>query len=567
MKELLARLFSRPVIAAEIITASLFANILALAMPLFVMQVLRRYVSYGVDTTLATLTVGVIGAIALEFGFRQVRFKLAAAINSRFDEGLAEAAFSILTGAKSAAIDMLPPGLRREIIAGADTIRGAYGPLNIAAVLDVPFALVFLLALALLSPTLALIASLFIILVFAASLVNQWTLRKPVREIMQSSGRRSSLVASAIRAADTVRAFNSAAYIRNEWQGEGQRFHALGRYISARQGLISSMIQSAQALMGVAVIAIGAIRVVAGDFDIGTLIGANILAARALGPIIKFAQLNEAFARAEQSLKMFRGFSKLPRERDKGSALGEYMGGIELRDVAFSHPGSHTPLFESLSLKLEPGATMVVTGANASGKTTMARMLVGLIEPSRGRIAADGVDLGQIAPEWWRRHVIYMPQEPQFINASLRDNLMAFNPSLDDQRLNNLVNTTGLRRLVEENPDGFDFPITDNGASLSLGVRRRLALARGLASDGMLVIMDEPTEGLDAEGCAMVYAVLNGLAKRRRTIIAFSHDPGILKGAQHVLDLNSKPVPKLFNAQSQPNHTAATASTASEPTT
>ncbi len=565
MKELLARLFSRPVIAAEIITASLFANILALAMPLFVMQVLRRYVSYGVGTTLATLTVGVIGAIILELGFRQVRFKLAAALNSNFDGSLSEGAFSILTGAKSAAIESLPPGLRREIIAGVDNIRAAYGPLNIAAVLDAPFALVFLLALFMLSPALALIATLVIVTVFTASLLNQRTLRRPVRNVIASSGRKSSLIASAIAAADTVRAFNSAPYMRKEWRDEGQRFHALSRHIGARQGLVGSLIQSAQALMGVAVIAVGATLVVAGNFDVGTLIGANILASRALGPIIKLAQLNEAFAKAEQSLNMLREFARLPQEKSKGSALTEYMGGIELKDVSFCHPGSHTPLFESLSLKLKPGSVLVVTGANATGKTTMARLLVGLVEPSRGRIMADGVDLAQMAPEWWRKQIIYMPQEPRFLNASLRDNLLAFNTSLDDQALNNLLNTTGLRSLVEQNQDGFDFPITDNGANLSLGVRRRLALARGLASDGMLVIVDEPTEGLDAEGCTMVYSVLNELAKRGRTIIAFSHDRGIIKGAHHVLDLNSKPVPKLFDVKLPSNETVAKNEPASEP--
>ena len=565
MKELFGRLFSRPVIAAEIMVASLFANILALAVPLFVMQVLRRYVAHGVNTTLVTLTIGVISAIILELGFRQVRFKLAAALNYRFDEALAETAFSILNGARSAAMGSLPPRLRREIISGADNIRGAYGAINIAAVLDVPFALVFLLALFMLSPALAFIAAFFIVTVFGASLANQRALRKPVSDAMASSGRRSSLVASAIVAADTVRAFNSAPYMHKKWRSEGRRFHAIGRYISARQGLVGSLIRSAQSLMGVAVIAVGGTMVVAGNFDVGTLIGANILAARALGPIIRLAQLNEAFVKAGQSLKMLMKFSKIPREREKGSALGKYKGGIELKDLAFAHPGSNTPLFESLSLKLEPGATLVVTGANAAGKTTMARLLVGLIEPGRGRITADGVDIAQMAPEWWRRQLVYMPQEPRFLNASLRDNLLAFNPSLDDTALNNLVNVTGLRGLVERSPEGFDLPITDNGAGLSLGVRRRLALARGLAADGVLVILDEPTEGLDDEGCAMVYSVLNGLAKRRRTIIAFSHDRGIVKGASLVLDLNSKPVPKLFGVKSSADGVAAMSGIANEP--
>ena len=121
MKELFARLKSRPAIFAEMIAASLLANVLALATPLFVIQVLNRYIAHGVDATLATLAIGTVIAILLEFGFRQVRLRLAAAVNKTFDEGLTHSAFRVLTGAKAAAVDALPPGLRQQIVSGADS--------------------------------------------------------------------------------------------------------------------------------------------------------------------------------------------------------------------------------------------------------------------------------------------------------------------------------------------------------------------------------------------------------------------------------------------------------------
>ncbi len=545
MKELLARLFSRPVIAFELIVASLFANLLALATPMFVIQVLNRYIAYGVDSTLATLTAGVVIAIVLEFGFRQVRLRLAGAVNARFDEAQASGAFDVLTGAKAAAMDMLPPGLRREVIKGAETVQAAYNAPNVAAVLDVPFALVFVGALFLLSPLLAAIAVGFLSVIFVAVMVNQLSLRQPTRQLTAVSGRCGTLVDSAIVAADTVRAFNSSGFLRRLWRGETRTLDGLRRRIVARQGLLLSLTQSSQALMSVAIIAIGATLAVKGDLSVGALIGANILAARALGPISRLAGLTGQFARARQSLNMFREFAKLPQERMQGSALSEYKGGLEFKDLAFAFPGSNAPLFESLSMKLEPGAILVVNGANGAGKTTLARLLLGLLEPTRGQILVDGVDLAQVVPEWWRRQVVYLPQEPRFLNATLRENLLAFNPELDDGGLNGLVRAAGLRSFIDHNPAGFDAPVVNQGDNLSLGHRRRLALARGLATDGMLVVVDEPTEGLDGEGSAKVYAVMNELAKRGRTIIAFSHDPNIIMGARFVLDLDSKPVPKL----------------------
>ncbi len=547
MKEMLTRLAARPGLAMELVAASLFANILALASPLFVIQVLNRYVAQGVDATLATLTTGVILAIMLELGFRQVRLRLASAVSARKDEDLAVGAFSILTGAKAAAVDLLPSGLRREILSGADTVESAYSPSNMAAVLDVPFALIFVIALYLINPVLALIAAAVLVVVFLAAVVSLATLRQPTRELTGVSGRRGALVSSAMSAGDTVRAFNGALLLRNLWKDELRTFHGLRRRISGGQGRVQSLTQSAQAILSVAIVAVGATLVIAGDLDVGAMIGANILAARALGPVVRLAQMSESFAKARQSLDMFSEFAKLPQERLEGSALREYKGGLQFKDVGFGFSTSNSPLFESLSVNLEPGSILIVIGANGSGKTTLGRLIVGLIEPRRGHILVDGVDLAQVVPEWWRKQIVYLPQEPRFLAASMRDNLLSFNPDLDDAGIGRLVDAAGLRRYIDESPEGIDSMIVGNGENLSLGVRRRLALARALATDGMLAILDEPTEGLDLAGRKQVYAVMNDMASRGCSIVAFTDDPNIMKGVRFVLDLNTKPVPRLID--------------------
>jgi ATP-binding cassette subfamily C protein LapB len=312
-----------------------------------------------------------------------------------------------------------------------------------------------------------------------------------------------------------------------------------------RQGLIQSLTQSATALMSVAVIAVGAILVVEGKLDVGAMIGANILAVRALQPVSRFSQLGESFAKARRSLALLAEFSRIPLEPSSGSAKSDYRGAVELRDVAFIYPGSNTPLFESLSIKLPPGAILVVNGSNGTGKTTLARLLIGLLDPSRGHVLADGLDLRQVTPEWWRRQVIYLPQEPSFLNATIEQNIRVANPDIDNAGLNRVIDLAGLRRFLDESEKGFETPISQDGRQLSLGIRRRLALARALSTAGRLAVLDEPTEGLDKEGCAAVYGVLNELARRGHTIVVISHDPNILKGAHAVVDLTEKPVPKV----------------------
>jgi ATP-binding cassette subfamily C protein LapB len=549
MKELFARLRTRPFIFAEMTIASLLASILGLASSLFVIQVLNRYVTHGVDATLTTLAIGTIIAICFEFGYRQVRLKLAGIVNAPFNETLTNSSFKLLTGSKLASLESIAFGLRQQIITAADSIQSAYSAPNVVAIFDVPFALIFVGVLFLLSPPIAIIVLIFLISIFLIAMLTLSSLRRPISEVTIVNGKRNSLISSAIESADTVRAFNAQGFIRNQWRSETSIFQRLIRTVAEKQGLLGSIGTSAQALMNVAVITLGAILVVRGEMDVGGMIGANILASRALGPILKLAQMGESLAKARQAKALLQEFSKIPLERIEGTALGEFSGRLEFQDIAFSYPGQRAPLFESLSLKLEPGSILPFSGANGAGKTTLARIIIGLLEPTRGKLFVDGVDLAQIAPEWWRQQIIYLPQEPSFLRATIRENIQTIGKSLDDTKLNELARASGLKTFIDQSPDGFDTQIENNGTNLSLGIRRRIALARALASDGMLVVIDDPTEGLDEEGAKVVWDALTALSKRGRTVIVFSHDAKILSAASYYLNLNSKPVPKLVKKE------------------
>ncbi|MBM3566919.1 MAG: ATP-binding cassette domain-containing protein, partial [Alphaproteobacteria bacterium] len=516
----------------------------------FVMLVLNRYVAHGVDATLATLTVGVTLAVLFEFAFRQARFRIAQGVGRDKDENLLLGAFAVLTGARSQNLDAIPPGQRRETVAGVEVVQAAYAPANLCAVLDAPMALVFIGVLFLFDWALAVIVCLFAGAVIGISYWLHGALKGSVRETAAAAGRRGGLIAAAIASGDAIRAFNGKEYLRRLWKGEVGAMDTIRRRLTARQNLTQTAVALVQGLMGVAVIAFGAVLVVRGELDTGALIGANILAARALSPLSRLPGLIGEFAKAEQALDSLRDFARLPQEKGQGAALSEYKGGLEFRDLGFAYPGQPVPLFESFSLNLGPGGILVVTGGNGSGKTTLARMIVGLVLPARGQILADGVDIQQFASEWWRGQIIYMPQEPKLVGGALRDNLVMLAPGMDDATLNRNVAAAGLRKFIDQTAGGLDAPVMGNGEGLSLGIRRRIALARALASGGRLAIFDEPTEGLDADGAAHVYAVMNELSRRGATVIAFSHDPNILRGAQLVVNLDVKPTPAVLAARS-----------------
>lgn len=545
MGEFFRRLRARPGLTTEIFVASLFANILALASPLFVIQVLNRYVSQGVDATLAALASGVLIAIVLELGFRQARLKLARGLSSKKDGDLSTGSFGILTTAETSALMRIPIGERREVLRGLDVVENAYNPGNITSVIDVPFALLFAFALFLLSPHLAAIAVGFLVLIFLMAVISQRTLRGPTATLSGVQTELSGLLNNANSATDTVRAFGGRNILTNAWDKASERSRLIRALVSKRQALVQTLTQSAQALMSVFIYSVGAWLVVRGELDIGLLIGANILSARALGPMVKFAQLGESFAKADTALQKVKEFASLPVESEKGAKLSEFNGQLEFRDVSFAYEGATTPLYEGLNFKLAPGGVVVVTGSNGAGKSTLAKLATGLIQPNRGQILADGVDIQQLDPNWWRKQLMYLPQEPTFISASIRDNMEYANPNQSEVTMMRILREVGMGRYIDESADGMDTVLANGGGNLALGQRRRLAFARAMFVGGKLAILDEPTEGLDGEGTSFVYSALIDMARRGKSIIAFSRDPQIIKAATVILDLDSKPTPTL----------------------
>ncbi|MCB2102791.1 MAG: ATP-binding cassette domain-containing protein, partial [Rhodobacterales bacterium] len=398
MAELFRRLGARPGLTAELVVATVFVTLLALATPLFVIQVLNRYLAHGVDATLATLTAGAVLAVILEYGFREVRLRLAAALSAGPDAALSNWAFATLTRMRSQALSGLSARRRQDLMQGPDLVQTAYAPSNLTVLLDLPFALLFVGALYLLSPVLAGIALVFIAANLIMALVGLRLLKAPTKALSAANAGQAVMGGTAIHGGDTIRAFNAGPFLRRAWRQHRLRTDGLRRRVTANNGRLQSLAGASGNLMTIATIAVGAMLVVSGHLTVGAMIGANILSRRALVPFSGLARMAMPLARAREVLSSLEPLTRVALEPAGGTTLPAYGGGLELRDLAFAWRGARTPLFEGLSLTLAPGESLVVTGGNGSGKTTLARLLVGLMEPSRGQVLADGVDLRQLAP-------------------------------------------------------------------------------------------------------------------------------------------------------------------------
>lgn len=541
MREFVGRLRRQPSLAGQIVTATLLANVFALASPLFVMQVLNRYVSHGVTSTLVTLAGGTFIAVVMEFVFKKLRHRMAEHINERPNEEAALAGLAVLAHGRIQALEQIPAGKRREIVGGANEIEGTYNATNLDTLLDLPFSLLFLFVLSLLSPLLAAIAIMFIVGMFFYALYSANVVRETTNQMRGASAQSGALLETAIREADTVRAFRAAAFVKKAWFEKGKVVESLRNTIADRQTTVQSVTQSGTAIMTIVVVSTGAVMAVMGKLDVGALIAANILASRAMQPISKFAQIGAALTKARLALRQLEEFSQLPLEPDRGSAKAVYSGAVEFRDLAFLHPGSPSPLFESMTMKITPGQIIVVIGNSGTGKTTLARLLIGLIDPVRGQIFVDGMDLRQVALDWWRQQVVYLPQEPMFLNGTIAENLQLTDGEPDIAKINAAIDAAGLRTFIDESAEGLGTQVVDNGRQLAVGVRRSLALARALMSDGRLVVIDEMFDGFDSDGRTAVNQALNRFVKEGRTIFIMSHRANRMNGITAVVDLNFKP--------------------------
>lgn len=546
MNEFFRRIALQPRLRLELWLSSLLINLLGLASSLYSIHVLNRYLALGVDATLVTLTLGAVMAVGFEVLLRNARLRVAQWLCARADTELGETLFEGAVRGQYALVEQLPHTARREILSGQSTVQQCFGAPNLVTLLDTPFAFVFVVVLGMLSPFLACMALLVMAGVTLVSLLAQRRLREPMeaqsRIAMQMAGYQHNLTAGG----EMVRAFSAADALKEKWRACADDQAEQRAQLNRLQNTMQNASYAGTLILSMVIMGMGAREVLAGNLDIGSLIGCNILASRALAALTRALGLGEQIGRGQRALELARQLCAIPRERAEGVRLGQTRGSLRFEDMAFGYPKQAVPVLEHFDYSLEAGKVLAFTGANGSGKTTLARLLVGLLEPSRGHLLVDGMDLRQADPQWWRRQVAYLPQEPQFFDGTLRENLCVLAPETSDAKVLELCRELAVGAFVEGGAEGLGLVVRNGGGSIPLGIRRRLALVRAVLGGGQLVVLDDPTEGVDAEGCKAIAALLSRLVREGRTLVMMSNESFILGAADTVIDLNHKPVPRVL---------------------
>jgi ATP-binding cassette subfamily C protein LapB len=527
-----------------VLLSSLLAALLGLASSVYAIQIFNRYIGYGLDGTLITLTVGAIVAVGLEFAIRAVRYRLTSAMlmpeAAREFDGLA----STLNQIEFASVIAKPTNYVFEQLKSQQQLNNLYTPANFLAVVDTPFAVLFVLFIFLLSPLLGLLVSLICVICI---LIGQWH-RHRLRDLVQTSNsKQTKLDANLFNSLrlETIRAFNFAPLLASQTQGRLIDYFKARIEIAAEQNQQNSQISLLTALTTIVVIGTGAALVTKGTMDIGSLIGVNILAARAISLLNAAGKLSQSFELAQSLEDKLSEINEEPLERLDGLQIPNYSGRMSIRGLTHGYNPRLGPLFTDLSFEVEPGSVVLICGNNGTGKSTLARILAGVENVQQGQILVDSIDLLQVARSDWHSKVCYVPQEPEFLDLSLRDNLSSITHTHDDDELRQILRRCGCAEMVDHHPEGLDQLLVNAGSKLPPGLRKRLALARAVAADGKIVILDEVHSGLDPMGLKVLMTVLQELMAANKTIFLCSHDRSIIKTGATVIDLNHKPVPDI----------------------
>ena len=525
---------------AHVMLASLLANTLALAGLIFAMQVYDRVIPADSLPTLYVLFSGVALALIFEFALRVARVRLIDVLGKRADLRLSDAVFGHALRLRSSARPR-STGTFITQLREMERVREMFTSGTVAVLADMPFFLLFLFVFWLIAGPLVAIPAIALVLLVLPGLVLQPRLSRLARDAVRESSLRNAVLIEAVQAGDDIKALQAEPRFHNQWN----HFNAVTTetQLGHRQltGALTNWGQTVQTGTFAVVVLFGAPLVMAGDLSTGALVAASILASRMLVPMGQINQILSRWQHARVALDALDRIMQKPADHGVGEARihrSVLCGAYRLENTEFRHDhAAGRPALEIDSLEIRPGERIGVLGRNGAGKSTLLHALAGMLEPASGRVLLDDVPLDTLDPADLRRDVGLLTQEARLFHGSVRDNLVLGAPGADDDALLAALDHLGGMELIQELSGGLDHRVEEGGAGLSRGQKQLLLLTRVMLREPRILLLDEPTTGLDEVAERRVLSALADWA-RDRTLVMTTHRRSALALVERVVVLD-----------------------------
>ena len=465
----------------EVVLMSAFVNLLALAVPIFSLQVYDRVVGTGGLTTLWGLVIGMALVLLFDLVLKQARSRIMQTVALRVDVIVGRHLFDKLVSLPLHVLETKPASYWQSLFRDVDVVRNTVSGASAILICDFPFIIVFFVLIWIIAAPIAwvllIIMPLFMFVTWRSGSVMAQA-NAAERESTQS---RDALIGELIQGRTTIKALALERSMRPLWEDTHAENIAQSMYRGNRTDFYTNCSQSLTQSTTIFLTTVGAYQIVNQNLTMGALIATNMLSGRLLGPLNQLVGQWRAYNGFKQSVdRLGEVFSTISDRAESEVQLDKPKGELTVENLTFAYNEGAKPVVDDVSIKIRAGGVHALVGRNGSGKTTLLKMLQGLYPPTNGRVLLDGADIGQFSRTELASWMGYVPQETVLFAGTVRDNIVHRFPDSDDEQIVAAATAAGVHHFIIDLPDGYATDIGEAGRRLSGGQRQRIAVARAL---------------------------------------------------------------------------------------
>lgn len=513
---------------------SFFANMLMLTGPLYMLQVYDRVLGSRSEATLVALSLLVVFLYGVMGILDYTRGRIMARVGARFQAALDHRVFDAMIRRSAVA----PDPAAQTGLSDLESIQRLISSPVLMSLFDLPWTPVFLAGIMLFHPWLGFLAMGGGAVLIGITLLNQLFSRGPMMQANRSSHRAGLLSEEIRNESEMIQSMGMRGAAFRRWRVA--RDASLKESISANDvgGTFSTMTKTLRLFLQSAMLGLGAYLVLQNELTAGAMIAGSILMGRALAPIEMIIGQWSAVQRAQKGWKSLAELlDKVPPEHER-TALPKPRAKLDVQSLTLVPPGDSRASLRTISFKVEPGQAIGVIGPSGAGKSTLARALTGVWKPAGGTIRLDGAGLDQYDADVLGLHIGYLPQRVQLFDGTIAENIARLGTEPDAEKVVAAAKKADAHDMIVHLPDGYDTRVAAGGGRLSGGQMQRIALARALYDDPVIVILDEPNSNLDNEGSMALNQAIRSLKAEGRSCLIMAHRPAAIQECDMLLVLD-----------------------------
>lgn len=526
----------------QVILATFIINFLALVSSLYVMNVYDRVIPNQAYETLWVLSIGVMLAILFEFLAKMIRGHLTDIAGKKADLIISSAIFRRMMALRLADRPA-SAGSYANNLREFESVREFMTSASLLVLVDLPFLLLFITVIFIVGGKLAIVPAIIIPIVIIVGFIVQRPLSRYINESMKESSQRQGLAVEALEGIETLKTNNATGWAQQRWDTYTAKTSASSIKVKDTANFMINFSVAMQQLNTVFLVLFGTYLIhnenTAERITMGALIAAVILSGRALSPLAQVAGLATRFQQAKLALEGLNNIIERPIERvpeRKYISPSNIQGNITFENTCFQYQEDGKPAVSNLNLQIRAGEKIGILGRIGSGKSTMLKLASGLYDGSTGNVMLDNIDMRQIDPNFLRSQILLLSQSPRLFLGTLRENmdLARSDGYSSDQELLEALQRFGLDKIIRGHPKGLDMPLGEDGLGLSGGQKQIIALARMTLRNPRIVLLDEPTTGLDQATERMSLQAISQWAQDK-TLLVVTHRPQVLQIVNRII--------------------------------